>query len=125
MGRDIILFLDDDPARAALAHQRMPERYRQNTFWAQTTEEAIYILRDYASRLMSAHLDHDLGGEQFVHSSREDCGMEVVRWLERQDPKLYDGCVFVIHTWNIPAGIKMAERLQAAGYKVHRRPFGN
>lgn len=124
MERDVVLFLDDDPARAALAYQRMSEKFRDNTFWTTTVEETIHILKDYSQRLFSVHLDHDLGGKQFVHSSREDCGMEVVRWLEKQDPKKYDGCVFVIHTWNIEAGIKMAERLLDVGYKVQRVPFG-
>lgn len=124
MERDVILFLDDDPARAALAYQRMPAKLRDSTFWTTTVEETICILKDYAERLISVHLDHDLGGEHFVHSAREDCGMEVVRWLVKQDPKPYEGCMFVVHTWNIPAGVKMTEKLREAGYKVQRVPFG-
>lgn len=125
MGRDVILFLDDDPARAALAYKRLPAKVRDNVFWTQTVEETIDILKNYAERLFSVHLDHDLGGDHYVHSAREDCGMEVVRWLEKQDPKKFEGCTFVLHSWNIPASIKMTERLKKAGYRrVQRVPFG-
>lgn len=126
MERDVICFLDDNPARAALAYQRMPESVRGNVFWTKTVEETIKTLEDYAERLHTVCLDHDLGGEYYVHSSREDCGMEIIRWLEKQNPKNYEGCTFVIHSWNIPASIKMYERLKKAGYsRVHRRPFGS
>ena len=83
------------------------------------------MLKNYRERLDIVALDHDLGGEQFVHTAREDCGMEVVRWLEKQDVALYSHARFVIHTWNIPAGIKMTQRLQAKGYRVIRHPFGS
>lgn len=120
----LILFLDDDPNRAALAYQRWPTEKKNRTIWATTAEETISILKDY--ELEEAHLDHDLGGEHYVNSAREDCGMEVVRWIERstdQQEKLKK-THFIIHSWNIPAAIQMEKRLKALGFKVSRIPFG-
>jgi hypothetical protein len=120
----VILFLDDNPNRAALMYQRMPPALRNITIWVQTAEEAIEVLENYKERLITVYLDHDLGGETYVHSGREDCGMEVVRFLEKQDVIEYVDCEFVIHSWNIPAAIKMASRLDKHGYSVIQIPFG-
>jgi len=61
-------------------------------------------------------LDHDLGGETFVDSGREDTGMEVVRWLcQNQDSQ--DGLIFVrVHSHNAPAAHRMVFDLKRAGY---------
>ena len=67
------LFLDDDPARAAVFTARHPD-----ACWVET---APACLEKLAERWDEVHLDHDLGGEHFVESTRPDCGMEVVRWL--------------------------------------------
>ncbi len=121
----MILFLDDDPYRAALAYQRWPEDKKSNTIWTRTAEEAIDVLRDY--ELSEAHLDHDLGGEHFVNSAREDCGMEIVRWLESRptaELQKFLTCKFTVHSWNIPAGREMTERLTKLGLKATQTPFG-
>ena len=120
----VILFLDDDPNRAALMYQRMSPVDRAATMWCQTVEDAIDILKEYKSRLREVHLDHDLGGVTFVYSGRNDCGMEVVRFLEKQSAKEYANCKFICHSWNLPAGNDMTIRLTKAGYKTTRRPFG-
>jgi hypothetical protein len=125
----MILFLDDDPHRAALAYQRMSETDRTETIWCQTAEEAIVTLNDYKSVLKKVMLDHDLGGEQYVNIKREDCGMEVVRWLERnsQNDKEFQPFTeieFIIHSHNPYAGPKMAERLQKLGLNTKLQPFG-
>jgi hypothetical protein len=105
----MILFLDDDLV--------------SNTIWATTTEEAITTLRDYD--IDEAHLDHDLGGETYVHSGREDCGMEVVRWIEKLDNlKKFEKTLFVCHSWNLDAGRKMMERLTKLGLRATQLPFG-
>ncbi len=118
--------MDDDPNRAALAYRRFPKEKRNRTIWCTTAAEAIDILENYD--LDEAHLDHDLGGEHFVDTRREDCGMEVVRWIEHRSAngleKLMD-CKVVIHTWNIPAGRTMTERLKKLGLKVIQKPFGS
>ena len=123
----MILFLDDDPNRAALAYQRMNEEDRNNTIWCQTAEEAIYTLKDYKEVLTQVYLDHDLGGQTYVHSAREDCGMEVIRFIEKlsaEDLAYFNGTKFVVHTWNESAGPKMVERLHKLGLGAEYKPFG-
>jgi hypothetical protein len=120
----LILFLDGDPNRAAVLHQRMSPDDVHNTIWVRTVEEALDILINYREALRYVSLDHDLGGETFVHSGREDCGMEIVRWLEKQPYDLYSHIVFIIHSWNTSAGHKMAARLKVKGYRVLYVPFG-
>jgi hypothetical protein len=68
-----ILFLDDDPARAEIFLAENPD-----AIWVETASDCIARLEEPWDEV---HLDHDLGGERFVDLSREDCGMEVVRWL--------------------------------------------
>ena len=67
-------------------------------------------------------LDHDLGGEVYVDSDIENCGMEVVRWFEEVRPD-FKGMI-IIHSWNAPAAYDMEARLSRAGYTVRRTPFG-
>ena len=126
----MILFLDDNPQRAVLAHERMPVADRERTIWCQTAEEAILTLWEYRDRLDAVHLDHDLGGEEYVNTKREDCGMEVVRYLEkmsRDKPEEFEklqAAKFVVHSWNSHAGPIMVERLLAIGLDVEYKPFG-
>ncbi len=121
----VIVFLDGDPHRAALQFQRMNKKDQERTFWVQTADETIDMLQNYRLRLDWVSLEHDLGGATYVHSGREDCGMEVIRWLERQDSASYSHVRFIIHSWNIPAGMKMTSRLIAKGYSVKNVPFGS
>lgn len=120
----VIVFLDDSPERAALAFQRMTPSDQGRTFWTRTVEETIDMLKAYRDRLDIVSLDHDLGGQTYVYSGRDDCGMEVVRWLEKQNPTDYSHVRFIVHTWNQSAGIMMARRLRVRGYRVIRAPFG-
>ena len=62
-------------------------------------------------------LDHDLGGEQYVDTNREDCGMEVVRQLHAKNIKQDARTLFVIHTLNSEVVPAMRDKLTAAGYK--------
>ncbi len=120
----IILFLEDDPNRAALQFQRMNKADQERTFWVKTVPETIDMLKNYRERLDIVSLDHDLGGRQYVHAAREDCGTEVVRWLESKDSMLYSHVRFIIHSHNTNAAVKMATRLQVKGYRVLYMPFG-
>lgn len=126
----MILFLDDSPERAAVAYQRMSKKERDHTIWCQTAQETIITLWDYRDVLTHVFLDHDLGGETFVNTKREDCGMEVVRYLEKLHREKYDefkkltNTHFIVHTWNISAGEKMKKRLETIGLKVEFKPFG-
>ena len=121
----IIVFLDDDQNRAALLYQRMNKCDKERTFWVKTVNEVIDILKDYRQRLDIVSLDYNLKGNEFsVHPANEESGMEVIRWLEKQPVKNYSHVRFIIHTWDISIGIKMAYRLKRKGYRVIRVPFG-
>jgi len=126
MVRDSILFLDDSNERAALAYQRMTPEDANQTIWCKTAAECISVLKDYADRLKRVYLDHDLGGAEDVpmHSGNDLSGMEVVRYLENIDFKLFDGCKFIIHSYNTYAAKRMFERLDLIGYDVICQPFG-
>ncbi len=110
------LLLDDDPARAAVFLGRHPD-----AAWVQTVPECLERL---AERWDEVHLDHDLGGEHFVDSSRGDCGMEVVRWLTRERRPHLTRARFTVHSHNMIASYEMVLRLAQAGFRVQARPFG-
>jgi hypothetical protein len=123
----MILFFDDNPNRAAIVYQRWSDEKRNKTVWTQTAAEAISVFKDYVGELEEAHLDHDLGGESFVNSQREDCGMEVVRFIEKmstEDLQKLKSCYIIVHSWNLPAGRVMALRLQRVGLTAVHIPFG-
>jgi len=119
-----ILFLDDDPKRAAIAHQRMSPEDAASTIWSTTAEEAIAVLTDYRVDLHTVYLDHDLGDTQFQDSRSEISGMEVIRWLEKQRVVDWAHCKFIVHSWNIDAGQRMVERLTYKGFNAKQQPFG-
>ncbi len=127
----VILFLDDNPQRAVLAYNRMSVTDREHTIWCMTAKEAIQTVWDYRNNLTKVSLDHDLGGQQYVNTKREDCGMEVVRFLEnkaRKEPeefKKLEGTLFIIHSWNSHAAPIMRERLSTLGLNSVWIPFGS
>lgn len=126
----MLLFLDDDPKRAVLAYNRMPVKDRGETIWCQTAAEAIQTVWDYRDNLTKVSLDHDLGGQQYVNTKREDCGMEIVRFLEKkahkepEEFKKLEGTLFVIHSWNTHAAPIMQDRLSKIGLNSVWIPFG-
>ena len=121
----VIVFLDDDPKRAALQYQRMVKRDQERTFWVTTVAETIDMLERYRERLDVVFLDYDLSGTGYSHPSSEECGLEVVRWLEKRDSSSYSHVRFVVHTWYQEMGQKMVKRLCATGYRASLRPFGS
>jgi hypothetical protein len=126
----MILFLDPDTKRAALAFQRMNEEDQNNTIWCKTVEEAQTTLWNYRRELKSVFLEHDLGEVSFQNTRSEESGMELVRYLERLSVHHgdvfgdYKKMKFVVHTWNDHAGPIMVERLRKIGLSVELIPFG-
>jgi len=111
-----VLFLDDDPRRAAVFLARCP-----HAIWVETVEACIARLEEPWDEV---HLDHDLGGERYVDVNRDDCGMAVVRWLcDRPRESLLDARFF-IHSYNFVAASLMVECLLRNGYAAECRPFG-
>ena len=103
-----ILFLDDDPYRARAFLGRHPD-----AVWVETAGDCITRL---AEPWDEVHLDHDLGGEIYVDSSRKDRGMEVVRWLCSQ-PVTPSATLFFVHSHNADAASAM---VQACGTVTRR-----
>jgi hypothetical protein len=108
--------MDDDPERAAVFLTANPE-----AVWVETASGCIARL---AEDWDEVHLDHDLGGEQFVDLSRDDCGMEVVRWLCLEPHPHLQRTRFLIHSHNPVAAEMMTIQIHLAGFRVESRPFG-
>lgn len=115
-GKRRVLFLDDDPRRAEDFLRRCPE-----ATWVSTADACIALLERGWDEV---HLDHDLGGEQYVDVNRDDCGMAIVRWLcaEPREPVL--DARFIIHSYNFAAASLMVECLLRNDYAAEFRPFG-
>ena len=73
------LFMDDDPER----RRKFVSMFPASTCVANVAD-CIRMLQE--GQFVTLFLDHDLGGETLVDSDREDCGMEVVRWLQKNKP---------------------------------------
>ena len=111
-----VLFLDDNAERLKHAF----EIHRNDKLFRVETAEHCILTFSLEKHWDIVSLDHDLGGEVYVDSGREDCGMEVVRFLETNFIPITN---IVIHSWNIPAAYLMAYKLNHMGYNVVRRPF--
>lgn len=123
----IILFMDDDPMRAVKLHEWSTPEDRAKTVWTKNVPETLVVLRDHAEVLERVSLDHDLGGEIYVDSRRNDCGMEVVRWLENIPAEKrikFFHTKFEVHSHNEKAARQMVERLKAIGLSATFAPFG-
>lgn len=111
-----ILFLDDDEHRASVFIEEHP-----TAVWVRSVEECIGLLDQDWNVI---HLDHDLGGEQYVDSDRPDCGMEVVRHIISRPYDNLRRTIFIVHTHNPEAGERMRDALLAAGYDATYQPYG-
>ncbi len=110
-----VLFLDDSTERIERAYEHFDS---DDLVVVVSASSAIDEISKGAFDLVM--LDHDLGGETWVESGREDCGMEVVRWVVRNFPKI--GCV-VVHSWNTVAAPVMVAELMKAGYDARHELF--
>ena len=115
----LILFLDDSERRVQIATDFF-EQTRETVCIAMNAHVAIEYLRLAEEPWDLVMLDHDLGGQVYQNSDEENCGMEVVRYIERTHPEIKK---IVVHSWNAPAGREMQERLQRAGYDTAYQPF--
>lgn len=111
-----VLFLDDDIRRAEIFLAICPE-----AVWVETAQACIDRLAEPWDEI---HLDHDLGGERYVDVDREDCGMEVVRWLCAKPRPHLARARFFIHSHHLAAASLMVQCLIRAEYAAEFRPFG-
>lgn len=111
------LFLDDNPARCGFAIRVLgPDLIVTMTAGGAIRSLASVDQPDFAE----VYLDHDLGDETYVDSSRPDTGYEVVRWIVANRPRI--GRV-IVHSHNTPAGNRMVADLRGAGYVADYVPF--
>lgn len=108
----MILFLDDDTTRTKKFKSHCP-----SAKCVSTSQECIDEL---SQKWDTVFLDHDLGGEVYVDTNREDCGMEVVRYIVKNKPEIFQ---IIVHSLNQIAAKEMVLRLQDAGYRVQWVPF--
>ena len=107
-----ILILEDDLNRMEQFQCRVKELNERNNFKSEiihveTAEDCIAELEkitDVKDKFQLILLDHDLGGEVYVDTSREDTGSEVARWINNNPEKIH-GTFIITHTFN-PAGAK-------------------
>ena len=111
-----VLFLDDDPRRAAIFLREHPR-----AAWVTNVPDCLARL---AGPWDEVHLDHDLGGKTFVDSDDVDCGMEVIRWLCKHQPAHLKATRFYVHTHNATAGLLMVLLMRRGGYRAEYEPFG-
>ena len=107
-----VLFLDDDHSRIRKFRSAYP-----SAKIVETAADAIFALEH--SKYDFVFLDHDLNEEVYVDSSRDDCGMAVVRWMIKNKPD----CEVFVHTCNRAAGDEMDRLLSKSGYKTNRTLF--
>lgn len=114
----MIIFLDDSAIRRKAFRSYFP-----STEFAETVPEVIALIErsiKNAEEIEYLFLDHDLGGEEYVHSLRNDTGMEVVRWIIKYGPPIRE---VVVHTCNNVAGWEMLRQLRLAGYNASYVPY--
>jgi len=116
----IILFLDDDESRTK-AFRRWVPRARTAVDVKGIIELIEQSVKD-GETIKHLFLDHDLGGETYVESGREDCGMEVVRYLCKNN-LIHHIVETIVHSHNEPAANDMLFSLWDAGYRAKRIPF--
>jgi len=107
------LFLDDCPERTAIFRSLVPD-----AVCVETADACIEQLS--ACPWDVAFLDHDLGGEVYVDSSKPNTGAAVVRWIVEHRP---DVGSFVVHSLNADAAKRMVAGLREAGYGAEHVPF--
>jgi hypothetical protein len=110
-----VLFLDD-----SLGRQKDFRRHYPSAKIVATVSTCVEALQSEDWDVV--FLDHDLGNETYVNSTREDCGMEVARWIIENRPSI--GTI-VCHSLNEPARKEMVHKLADADYKVFNIPFLN
>lgn len=110
-----MLFLDDSPLRREKFKLCFP-----HATMVETVAECIEALEE--RKWKRVYLDHDLNNEAWVDSRRDDCGMEVVRWIAANKPLVKQ---IIVHSHNHKAAPVMQALLEDAGYSTRRIPFKN
>ena len=113
-----VLFLDDNPKRIASFKVRMP-----TAFVAVRAADAINILKNQGRKSKKSPIgewDMLFLDQNLWRNGGKDTGMEVVEWVLANKPIIKQ--VF-IHSHDMPASIRMEQKLKAAGYSVVAEPY--
>tara|TARA_Y100000034_G_C6844339_1_gene382317 strand:+ start:537 stop:935 length:399 start_codon:yes stop_codon:yes gene_type:complete len=104
-----VLFLDNDPDRHKKFRSQVP-----CCKWVETADECIKAFEDADEPWDWVFFDHDLSYDEngvpqhFVDTNMKNCGMEVVRWMEKNKPPIEK---IIVHSHNSNAGDEMVHRL--------------
>ncbi len=79
----------------------------------ETAKECIDLLNQ--ERFDLVFLDHDLGGQVYVNTNREDTGSEVARWISSNSDKMKNVQV-IIHSFNVVGAKYMTELIPGSVY---------
>jgi hypothetical protein len=117
MNKPRILFLDD---RSKRIHSALRKFSTCDLTIVATVVECLQFLANEEWDVV--FLDHDLGGQEFCDPGSNTCGMQVVRYLERNSwPAEKERPKIVIHSSNIFAAASMEKRLKNIGFSVVRK----
>lgn len=94
-----ILLLEDDLNRVREFEKRVSE-LNENSLLVHTKTAIDCINKLKTDKFELILLDHDLGGEIYVDSNREDTGSEVARWISNNRQSV-NGAIIITHSYNI------------------------
>jgi CheY-like chemotaxis protein len=101
-----ILLLEDNLIRVKEYKNRFKElAIKFDLVHIETTKKCLELLRQTEFDIIL--LDHDLGGETFVNTDREDCGSEVARQINLNKTLIKGNPLIVIHSFNSDAATYM------------------
>lgn len=120
MDKPKLLFLDDRSKRIHAALAKFSEKFE--VVIVPNVKECLRALAQ--DDFEEVHLDHDLRGVDFEDPDSPECGMEVVRYLEKTHwPVDKPRPKFHIHSKNIFAAHLMLIRLRALHFFALYSPF--
>lgn len=115
-----LLFMDDNSKRIHAALRQYGGTF--DVTIATNVKECLRLLARQDWRIVS--LDHDLGGCDYTDPDGRECGMEIVRYLEKCGwPGGKPRPEFIIHSSNTFAGNLMVRRLREVKLMARHEPF--
>ena len=115
-----VFLLDDDRRR----HRWFQKRFDGDELdVAETVEQAKELLAE--NKYDAIFLDHDLLPHHYESNDHDDyanTGFAIVEWLNENKDRQRAATV-IVHTRNADAGVRMIEKLRAAGREAEYVPF--
>ena len=112
-----IFVLEDDPIR--IKHfEKIFKNY--TTVIATNVEEAKNKI--YEHEYNTIFLDHDLGGEQMIDSSKENSGYQFAKYIVESDDRHINAQI-VIHSQNPVGALNMKRLFEYWKYEVVIKPY--